>query len=97
MSSHGFRSCFKKRNGVGGLLTAVKHSICSSIMVQDSQDSEFAQEQKCEFGQVVVCEPQENDHIDQINNLFLQTGGHLRKVTLFLWWVIIMLNLVKAS
>ena len=70
----------KGKSGGGGLFIAVKHDICSSIMVDEGENAEFATV-KMEFGNIcfrflVVYGPQEGDHIHQINdlyeNLFLQ-------------------------
>ena len=70
----------KEKSGGGDLLIAVKHGICSSIMVDEGENAEFATV-KMEFGNVcfrllVVYGPQEGDHIHQINkfceNLSLQ-------------------------
>ena len=69
-------------SGGGGLLKAVKHGICYSIMVDKGENAEFATV-KMEFGNIsfrllVMYGPQEGDHIDQINhfyeNLSLQKG-----------------------
>ena len=50
----------------------MKHGICSSIMVDEGENAEFATV-KMEHGNVyfrllVVYGPQEGDHIGQINN-----------------------------
>ena len=62
------------KSGGGGLLIAVKHGKCSSIVVDEGENAEFATV-KMEFGNVsfrhlVVYGPQEGDHIDQINNFY---------------------------
>ena len=55
-------------------LTAVKHGICSSIVVDECENAELATV-KMEFGNIsfrllVVYGPQEGDHIDQINHFY---------------------------
>ena len=62
------------KSGGGGLLIAVKHGICSSIMVDEGENAEFATV-KMKFGNIcfrllVVYGPQEGDHIDQLNNFY---------------------------
>ena len=68
------------KNGGGGLLIAVKHGTCSSIMADEGEHAEFVTA-KMEFRYMcsrllVAYGLQEADHRDQINNfyenLFLQ-------------------------
>ena len=44
-------SCCKGESGSGGLLKAVKHGTCSSIMVDKGENAEFAAV-KMEFGNI---------------------------------------------
>ena len=80
MRLDGFQMFPVVRGKGGGLLIAVKHGICSSIMFDEDKNAEFATV-KMEFGNIcfrllVVYGLQEGDHIDQINdfceNLSLQ-------------------------
>ena len=52
----------------------MRHGICSSIMVDEGEDAEFATI-KMEFGNMyfrllVVYGPQEGDHIDKMNHFY---------------------------
>ena len=71
---------------VGGLLIVVRHGICSSIMVSEGEDAEFATV-KTEFGNVyfsllVVYGPQEGDHIDKINHFYKNLSLQIERVSL---------------
>ena len=76
----------RKRSGGGGLLIAVRHGICSSIMVDEGEDAEFATV-KMEFGNMyfrllVVYGPQESDHIDKINQFYENLSLQIERASL---------------
>ena len=95
----------RKRSGGGGLLIAVRHGICSSIMVDEGEDAEVATV-KMEFGNMcfrllVVYGPQESDHIDKINQFYENLSLQIERASLtgdpILMVGDIMLNLAKLS
>ena len=76
----------RKKSGGGGLLIAVRHGICSAIMVDEGEDSEFAKV-KMEFWNMyfrllVIYGLQEGDHIDKINNFYGNLSLQIERASL---------------
>ena len=76
----------RKRNGGGRMLVAIKHSLCSPVMIDEGENAEFIT--IClDFGGVhfrLICiySPQENDSIDPLDGVYKAISSQITRACL---------------
>ena len=76
----------RKRNGGGEMPVAVKHGLCSSVMIDEGENAEFITI-RLDFGGVhfrLICiySPQENDSIDQLDGFYEAISSQITRTCL---------------
>ena len=76
----------RKRNGGGGMLVAVKHGLCSSVMFDEGENAELITIH-LDFGGVhfrLICiySPQENDSTDQLDGFYEAISSQITRACL---------------